>query len=66
MQRNFLIKYVRLNLPVDIETLKSETKALIEANEWLPHLNQKHYTGNWEVLALRSPGGNVNTLLQIR
>src|ERR1043166_8880972 len=59
MQEKFLIKYAKLHLPVDIERLQSETKKFIEATEWSPHLNRKHYTGNWEVLPLRSPGGNL-------
>ena len=62
MPKNFLIKYARLNLPVDIETLQSETRELMDSNHWFPHLNQRHYTGNWNVLSLRSPGGNSKTI----
>ena len=62
MQKNFLIRYARLNLPVDIENLQSETKELVDSNNWFPHLNERHYTGNWDVLALRSPGGNSKSI----
>ena len=62
MPKNVLIKYARLNLPVDIETLQSETKEMIDADHWFPHLNERHYTGNWSVLSLRSPGGNSKTI----
>jgi len=58
MQKNFIVKCARLNLPVDIENLQSETKQLIDASGWLPHLNRKQYSGDWEVLPLRSPGGD--------
>lgn len=63
MNKNFfVIKYAKLNLPCDIENLQSETNKVMNENNWFLHLNQSHYTGNWEVLALRSPGGNSKSI----
>ncbi|MCJ8211346.1 aspartyl/asparaginyl beta-hydroxylase domain-containing protein [Mucilaginibacter sp. RS28] len=44
-------------LPVIVPSLINEvanTNGL-----WNAHYNQVHYTGNWDVLPLRSPGGNT-------
>src|SRR4051812_13359173 len=57
-----MIKYAKLNLQLDIKALQSETKKIRDSHEWLPHLNQSHYTGDWEVLALRSPGGSAKSI----
>jgi hypothetical protein len=58
----FMIKYARLNLPLNIELLQYETEKMMDRNEWSPHLNQKHYTGTWNVLSLRSPGGSSKNI----
>jgi hypothetical protein len=57
-----MIKYARLYFQLDIKSLQSETISMMRANEWSPHLNQSHYSGNWDVLALRSPGGNSKSI----
>jgi len=31
-------------------------------DKWLPHFNTAGYEGNWEVLTLRSPGGNADNI----
>ncbi|HYK44135.1 MAG TPA: aspartyl/asparaginyl beta-hydroxylase domain-containing protein [Parafilimonas sp.] len=63
MHKNFLIKYARLNLRTDFDSLQIETRELIHSNAWLPHVNKKHYTGEWQVLALRSAGGNLKHIV---
>ena len=63
MHKKLFIKYARLNLHTDIDNLRSETEQLMQSGEWLPHLNEKHYTGEWQVLALRSPGGNLKHIV---
>jgi mannose-6-phosphate isomerase-like protein (cupin superfamily) len=57
-----MIKYARLNFQLNFKSLQSEVTRMLEAGEWSPHLNQSHYSGNWEVLALRSPGGNTKSI----
>lgn len=57
-----MIKYAKLNLKIEIKNLQSETFEMINDNAWSAHLNQSHYTGNWEVLALRAPGGNMRNI----
>lgn len=50
-----MIRFARIPLPVDIHPLQQEVLQLSAG--WAPHLNKRHYTGNWDVLSLRSPGG---------
>lgn len=57
-----MIKYARLNFEVDIKSLQSEVSSMMEAIEWSAHLNKSQYSGNWDVLALRSPGGNAKRI----
>ena len=52
-----MIKYAKLNFKVDIEDLKHETESVVNDRVWFPHFNSSHYTGSWEVMPLRSPGG---------
>jgi hypothetical protein len=53
-----MIRYAKLNLAIDIAPVQNEMRQL--NTNWLPHFQSKHYTGEWEVLALRAPGGNSN------
>ena len=51
-----MIRYAKLALPFDFKVTQAE---LISArDEWQPHINTYHYTGSWNVLSLRSPGGS--------
>jgi quercetin dioxygenase-like cupin family protein len=52
---NQVIRYARLSLPFDVNA--AQTELLSTGREWQAHLNRYHYTGAWEVLPLRSPGG---------
>jgi len=38
-----------------------DVTAFIDGN-WQPHFNKNDYEGNWEVLTLRSPGGNPDRI----
>ena len=58
-----MIKYAKLDLKVDIKCLQNETEKIINDSVWYPHFNYSHYKGNWEVLALRSPGGMENQII---
>lgn len=53
-----IISYARLPLQINIAQLQKEVADLLQ-QQWLPHYNTAHYTGNWEVLPLRSPGGST-------
>jgi hypothetical protein len=50
-----MIRFACLPLPVTIQPIQQEVLQL--THSWNPHLNTSHYTGNWEVASLRSPGG---------
>jgi mannose-6-phosphate isomerase-like protein (cupin superfamily) len=58
-----MIRYAKLNLKTDIYALKAETERIKTSACWLPHFNNYHYDGNWEVFALRSPGGINNSII---
>lgn len=53
-----MIRYAKLPLTADIKTIQQEVTQL--SHRWIPHLNQSHYTGNWEITSLRSPGGSTD------
>lgn len=55
-----MICYARLGLKVPIAHLQKEINALLKLREWMPHYNQAHYEGNWNVLPLRTPGGDAS------
>jgi hypothetical protein len=50
-----VIRYARLPLPFDVKTAQAELVS--PGRKWQAHVNTYHYTGAWEVLPLRSPGG---------
>ncbi len=52
-----MIRCAKLPLEVDLITLQKELKAIGPAGQWLPHFNNAYYSGDWDVLPLRSPGG---------
>jgi hypothetical protein len=47
-------------LPVDVPEF-NELTAILTGN-WHPHFNTQGYEGDWEVYALRSPGGNADNI----
>ncbi len=57
-----MIKYAKLPLLSDIESLQLGTKILLASYTGKAHLNSSHYMGQWDVIALRSPGGNVDNV----
>jgi mannose-6-phosphate isomerase-like protein (cupin superfamily) len=52
-----MIRFARIPLPVNLHQIQQEVVQL--STQWIPHLNKSHYTGNWEVASLRSPGGSA-------
>lgn len=54
-----VIKFARLQAPVAIDLIHKEFNSLQPGN-WQPHMNRRHYAGEWNVLSLRSPGGIAN------
>lgn len=55
-----MICYAKLNLNIHIIPLKQELHRLLLTDYWQPHFNHMHYHGDWHVLSLRSPGGQLN------
>jgi len=53
-----MICFSKLNLNIDIHSLRHELNGLLTGNNWMPHYNTADYVGNWHVLPLRTPGGN--------
>lgn len=53
-----IIRYAKLPLNFDAGTVRAELIA--SGGIWTPHLNTYHYTGGWNVLPLRSPGGRFD------
>jgi hypothetical protein len=51
-----MIRYAKLPLVFDLQAMQVELKTA--GTEWQPHMNKFHYTGAWDVLPLRSPGGD--------
>lgn len=56
-----MIRFAQLPLSLDIQAIQQEVRQL--THSWVPHLNTYHYTGNWNVTSLRSPGGNTDNSL---
>ncbi|HEY9000092.1 MAG TPA: aspartyl/asparaginyl beta-hydroxylase domain-containing protein [Mucilaginibacter sp.] len=55
-----MICYAKLGIKVPVKQLQEEIGRLLESDEWRPHYNQKHYDGDWNVLPLRTPSGDLN------
>jgi hypothetical protein len=51
-----MIRYAKLPLAFDLQAMQAELSTA--GTEWQPHMNTFHYTGAWNVLPLRSPGGD--------
>lgn len=58
-----MIRYGKLNINIDIDALKTETGKFINNTNWHPHFNTYYFEGDWEVLSLRSPGGNTESII---
>jgi len=54
-----MICYAKLDIEVPVIKLQEEIKQLLKSDDWRPHYNQKHYDGDWNVLPLRTPGGDI-------
>ncbi len=57
-----MIKYARLPFDVNIADIQADTKILLAGYAGKPHLNSSQYTGHWDVIALRSPGGSADNV----
>lgn len=51
-----VVRYAKL--PISFDAALTRRELLAGSSEWQPHLNTFHYTGQWDVLPLRSPGGS--------
>ncbi|BFT32226.1 aspartyl/asparaginyl beta-hydroxylase domain-containing protein [Alteromonas sp. D210916BOD_24] len=54
-----LSQRINIDLPYIQDTVDSELRA-IAGHNWVSHVNQKEYIGDWRVLALRTQQGSVN------
>jgi len=50
-----VVRYAKLPLGFDATAAQAELRA--SQSQWTPHMNTYHYTGEWDVLPLRAPGG---------
>ncbi len=57
-----MIKYAKLPFHLNIADLQAATKNLLSVYAGKPHLNTSQYTGHWDVIALRSPGGSIDNV----
>lgn len=53
-----MISYAKLNLSADIRSIQQEVAKILANDKWMGHYNKKYYDGEWNVLPLRSPGGD--------
>lgn len=58
-----MISCAKLDLLIDIPAIQTEVQNLPQT--WTDHFNTKHYTGQWTVLPLRSPGGTAQIIPDI-
>lgn len=53
-----------LKLPFQFEPARLRADlALVDSKEWIPHVNRRHYDGEWSGAALRSLAGSATNLL---
>ena len=55
-------KYLKLPFQFDVQALGRDLEQVLESS-WLPHFNQKGYTGSWKAIPLYAPGGDSNNIL---
>jgi mannose-6-phosphate isomerase-like protein (cupin superfamily) len=53
-----MICYAKLPVTYNITAIQQEL--LCRQQNWLQHLNSRHYTGDWKVLSLTAPGGKAS------
>ena len=58
---NCMIPSFKLPFTFDPIKLKADLIALASAT-WIAHFNTSNYSGNWDGIALRSPGGTVESI----
>jgi len=56
-----MIESFQLPFHFDVSGLRSELENL-QNSEWMPHFNTSYYSGNWNGIALRSPGGKTQSI----
>jgi len=56
-----MIESFKLPFIFDVTDVAANLDNFVNA-EWLPHFNTSYYSGNWNGLSLRNPGGNANSL----
>ena len=56
-----MIKHAYINFLVPIIAIQEEVKSLNTG--WKSHFNTSDYLGEWNVIALRSPGGKIETII---
>ncbi|MFI5137330.1 MAG: aspartyl/asparaginyl beta-hydroxylase domain-containing protein [Sphingobacteriales bacterium] len=56
-----MVRFAKLALSFDVKPVQSELSA--SGEEWQPHVNNYCYTGSWNVLAVRSPGGEHKNIV---
>lgn len=56
-----MVRYAKLALNFDL--IRMQTELLSTDGAWQPHINKFHYKGSWQVLALRSPGGDHKNII---
>jgi hypothetical protein len=55
-----MIRYLRLPFEYDAQLLQQEAAKV--SGTWKEHFNTRDYEGDWSGIALRSPGGSVDSL----
>jgi mannose-6-phosphate isomerase-like protein (cupin superfamily) len=56
-----IIAYAKLPLQLDVS--KAQGEVMENMSNGKPHFNTSHYTGEWTVIALRSPGDRMDTII---
>lgn len=54
-----MICHAQLDFPYHLPDLQKQVHLLLKNQHWLAHYNKVHYTGDWEVLPLRTPSGDL-------
>lgn len=47
------IDFAQIHVPVCLPDIQEETRRLAEQGDWVAHVNQRDYSGGWDVLPLR-------------
>lgn len=56
-----VIAFARVDISYDLAAITREVLDLPDV--WSAHFNQLHYNGRWEVISLRSPGGETASII---